>query len=311
MIQTIIVSVALTFAGGVGTPAAEMAARLAWVQEVKSLLPFTKVADRPAAFRNYAATLVDIGLCDTAKELLRSHTSFDAELVSTVMDHATSLGEARCAASLAQLVLSRLTSSTSRSPLRLAELQMAAGAAIQVGGNRSLGATVISSAEASLQADKSASTLTSDQASTKTLWIARAGILDIYSGTPYYAPTLAQYGQELASGLSRSKTYLPLPMIRGFAMRFGASDRADLVELVASKLWPADRQEIVHAASLARNPEMGETLGNKPKPRCGQSLGSLASQPRSSERREGFERIVDLTVQSGRAAVAARCSTPR
>lgn len=102
-----------------------------------------KVADRPAAFRNYASLLVDVGQGDTATKVLQSDQSFDAELVATVMDHATYLGEARCVASLGKLVIPRLPSSTSSSPLRHTELRMAARAAIQVGGDDAAGALVI------------------------------------------------------------------------------------------------------------------------------------------------------------------------
>lgn len=307
MMHSFIVSVALTWAGGVGAPATEMATRLGWVRELRSLLPYVAGADRPTAFRNYAATLVDVGQCDTASEVLQSDESFDPELVATVMDHATLLGEARCAASLGKLVMSRPSSSTSIKPLRLAALRMAAGAAIQVGGDESLGAAVIREAEAAVLADRSASTLESAE----TLWGARAGILDIYAGTPYFAPTLTRYGQELARKLSSSKTYLPVPMLRGFAMRFAVSDRADLVEVVASKLWPDDAKEIVHAAGLARHPEIGQTLSNKPKPRCWQNSGPHVFQQQSSRGQEAFERIVDLATQSSRAALAARCATLR
>lgn len=311
MIPAIIVSVAVALTGVAEAPVSDMAGRLAWVQEVKSLLPSVQVEDRPAAYRDYANMLVDVGQCHTATEVFRDDASFDPELVVTVMDHAAFLGEFRCAGSLGKLAISRLSSSTSISPLRLAELRMAAGAVIKVGGDEVAGAAVIGDAEAALKAHAFASAPMSNQPSAQTLWRARAGILDIYAGTPYFSPALTQFGQELATNLSRSKTYLPLPVIRGFVMRFAASDRADLVELVASKLWQADRQAIMDAASLARHPEIGDALGNKPKPRCEKGLGTHGSQPRRSERRAAFDRIVDLSIYSSKAAIAARCATLR
>jgi len=311
MIQSILVSAALVWTAVAGSAATEMATRLGWVQEVRSLLPSVTVADRPAAFRNYAAALVDVGQCDTAKEVLEGDESFDAELVAIVMDHARHLGDARCAALLGKLVISRLQSSTSASSPRIAALRMAAGAAIQVGGDEATGASLIRDAEAALQPDGPASTLKSDQVGAQTLWAARADILDTYAGTPYHAPALTRFGRELATSLARSKTYLPLPKIRGWAMRFAASDRADLVDLIASKLWPADKQEFIQAATLVRHPEIAETLSNKPKPQCGESLGLHAAPPRSSEKQDAFARIVDLSIRSSRAATVARCVTLR
>lgn len=122
--------------------------------------------------------------------------------------------------------------------------------------------------------------------SARTLWAARAGILDIYGRTPYFAPAVTRYGQELATRLSRTNMYLPLPMIRDLVMRFAASDRADLVDLVAAKLSAADRQEVIYAAALARHPELSRTLGNKRKPLCG---GRQARTSTNRKARKGEE----------------------
>ena len=311
MISAIIVSAVPAGTAVAEAPVPTMSIRTEWILEAKSLLPSVQATDRPAAYRNYADMLVEVGQCDTAIDVFENDASFDAELIVTAMAHASSLGERHCAGQLGKLAASRIGSSTSTNPLRRAQLRMAAGAAIRVGGDDAQGTAMIADAEKTLEATSSETSMGSAANSVETLWRTRGNILGTYAGTPLLVPTMTQYGRELAANLSRSKSYLSVPVLSGFVVRFAASSRTDLVDLVVSKLWPSDRREVVSAANMARAPEIADIFGDKAAPHCVKPAGATGSKAMISDRHGPFEMIVELSLKSYVAAMDARCAALR
>lgn len=308
MVSGIISSAVLVGTALEATTVPAMFIRMEWVQQARSLLPSVQAADRPAAYRNYADMLVDIGRCDAAVEVFKSGEDFDAELITSTMAHAAWLGERHCAAQLAQLAGLRIETSPSTNPLRRAALHIRIGAAIRVDGDDARGTAMIADAEKSLEANALEAPM---PGAMETLWSGRAASLSAYAGTPLFDPAMTQYGQELAANLSRSKSYLSVPLISGFIMRFAAGGRTDLVNLVASKLWPSDRRVVMSSAAMAQDPEIADRLGNKAAPHCVTPAGANGSKRMAPDGQRPFEKIVDLSLKSGMAAIDARCAALR
>jgi hypothetical protein len=305
MVSAIITAAVLARTALEATTVPAMPIRLEWVQQARSLLPFVRATDRPAAYRNYADMLVDVGQCDAAIDVLKGDASFDAESIVSAMGHAAWLGERHCAAELGKLAGLRIESSTSINPLRRATLRMEIGAAIRVDGNDARGAAMIADAEKSLEQNTLEAPM---PGAVEALWSGRAASLSTYAGTPVFDPVMTQYGQELAANLSRSKSYLSVPLISGFVIRFAASGRTELVDLIASKLWPSARREVMSSVNMVRDPEISDRLGNKAAPHCVKSVGANGSKRIVPDGQGPFGKIVELSLKSGLAAIDARCA---
>jgi len=202
MVSVIISSTILAGIALEATAVPAMSIRLEWVRQARSLLPSVQATDRPAAYRNYADMLVDVGQCDAAIDVFKNDANFDAALIVSTMGHAAWLGERHCAAELGKLAALRIESSTSINPLRRATLRMEIGAAIRVDGNDARGAAMIADAEKSLEPNTLEAPM---PGAVETLWSGRAASLSTYAGTPLFDPVMTQYAQELAANLLRPR----------------------------------------------------------------------------------------------------------